>query len=297
MDSKKNMNINGMLPNDTFKNKVILITGGGTGLGKSMGQYLVTLGAKLIITSRRSEVIDKTASEFNKEYPDSTLAVKGDVRNVEDVKKVIDEGYKKFKQIDILVNNAAGNFISPTERLSTGAFDAIIDIVLKGTCYFTLELGKKWIEDDMPGNILNITTTYSWTGSGYVVPSAASKGGVLSFTRSIAAEWAKYNIRCNAVAPGPFPTKGAWDRLVPPGFSKFINMTKRIPLKRVGEHQELSNLVAYLLSDYSAYITGEVVTIDGGEWIYNAGQFTWLDKVPSKLWGLIEKTIRKKSKK
>jgi len=297
MNSEENMNLNGMLPKNTFNNKVILITGGGSGLGKSMGKYLVELGAKLIITSRRSEVIDRTANEFNKEYPDSTLAIQGDVRKVEDVKRVLDKGYEKFKKIDILINNAAGNFISPTERLSTGAFDAIIDIVLKGTCYFTLELGKIWIENKTPGNILNITTTYSWTGSGYVVPSAASKGGVLSFTRSIAAEWAKYNIRCNAVAPGPFPTKGAWDRLVPPGFSKFINIKKRIPLKRVGEHQELSNLVAYLLSDYSAYITGEVITIDGGEWIYNAGQFTWLDKVPSKLWGLIEKTIRKKSKK
>ena len=134
------------------------------------------------------------------------------------------------------------------------------------------------------------------TGSGYVIPSAAAKGGVLTLTRSIAAEWAKYNIRCNAVAPGPFPTEGAWSRLVPPGFSKFMDLKKRVPLKRVGEHQELANLCAYLLSDYSAYITGEIITIDGGEWIYNAGQFSRLDKIPSKLWGLIEKTIRKKGK-
>ena len=290
------INTTGMLPDGTFKNKVILITGGGTGLGKSMGNYLIKLGAKLIITSRKIEVIQKTADEFNNQYENSTIAIQGDVRKIEDVANVIEQGINKFGNIDILVNNAAGNFISPTERLSSGAFDAIIDIVLKGTSYFTLELGKYWIKNKKSGNILNITTTYAWTGSGYVVPSAASKGGVLALTRSIAAEWAKYNIRCNAIAPGPFPTEGAWNRLVPPGFSKFIDIKKRIPLKRVGEHQELANLVAYLLSDYSTYITGEVVTIDGGEWIYNAGQFTWLDKIPSKLWGLIEKTIRKKNK-
>ena len=290
------MNLNGMLPEKTFEKNVILITGGGTGLGKSIGEYILKLGGKIIITSRRSDVIDKTALEFNTKYPDSTLAIAGDVRNVEDVENVISTGINHFGKIDMLINNAAGNFISPTERLSTNAFSSIIDIVLKGTCNYTLILGKKWINDKIHGNILNITTTYAFTGSGYVVPSAAAKGGVLTLTKSIAAEWAKYNIRCNAVAPGPFPTEGAWSRLVPPGFSKFFDIKKRIPLKRVGEHQELANLCAYLLSDYSAYMTGEVITIDGGEWMYNAGQFTWLDKVPSKLWSFIEKTIRKKGK-
>ena len=287
----------GMLPKDTFKNKVVLITGGGTGLGKSIGEYLVKLGAKIIITSRKQEVIDKTAKEFNQISKNSTLAIAGDVRNHDDVKNVIETGFKHFKSIDCLINNAAGNFISPTERLTPGAFDAIIDIVLKGSTYYTLLLGKKWIKHKIPGTILNITTTYAFTGSGYVIPSACAKGGISSMTRSIAAEWAKYNIRCNAIAPGPFPTKGAWDRLVPPGFSKFINMTKRIPLKRMGEHQELSNLAAYLLSDYSAYMTGEIVTLDGGEWTYNAGQFSFLDKIPKAMWSLIEKTIRKKNKK
>ena len=286
----------GMLKENTFKDKVILITGGGTGLGKSMGVYLLSLGAKIIITSRKIDVLNKTKEELELEYPSNIFAVSSDVRKIEEVENVINEGYNHFGRIDYLINNAAGNFISPTERLSAKAFEVIIDIVLKGTCNFTLTLGKRWIEDKTPGTILNIATTYAHTGSGYVVPSAAAKGGVVSFTKSIAAEWAKYKIRCNAVAPGPFPTKGAWDRLVPPGFSKFINIKKRIPLKRLGEHQELSNLVAYLLSDYSGYITGEVMTIDGGEWIYNAGQFSWLDKIPKAMWTIIEKTIRKKSK-
>ena len=274
----------GMLPEGTFNNKVVLITGGGTGLGKSIGEYLVKLGAKIIITSRRQNVIDETAKEFNKISKNSTIAIAGDVRSHEDVKNVIETGFKHFKSIDCLINNAAGNFISPTERLTPGAFDAIIDIVLKGSTYYTLLLGKKWIKNKIPGTILNITTTYAFTGSGYVIPSACAKGGLSSMTRSIAAEWAKYKIRCNAIAPGPFPTKGAWDRLVPPGFSKFINMTKRIPLKRMGEHQELSNLAAYLLSDYSSYMTGEIVTLDGGEWTYNAGQFSFLDKIPKAMW-------------
>ena len=290
------MNTNKMLPSDTFKDKSILITGGGTGLGKSIGKHILELGGKIIITSRRNEVIEETANEFNKLYPDSALHVAGDVRNIEDVENVIKTGFEKFGSIDMLINNAAGNFISPTERLSANAFSVIIDIVLKGTCNYTLTIGKKWIENKIEGTILNIATTYAMTGSGYVIPSAAAKGGVLTLTRSIAAEWAKYNIRCNAVAPGPFPTEGAWSRLVPPGFSKFMDLKKRVPLKRVGEHQELANLCAYLLSDYSAYITGEIITIDGGEWIYNAGQFSRLDKIPSKLWGLIEKTIRKKGK-
>ena len=291
------MKTTGMLPPDTFKDKVILITGGGTGLGKSIGKYLLEIGRKIIITSRRSEVLEETANEFNDKFKNSVLPISGDVRKSEDVEKVINKGIEHFGRIDCLINNAAGNFISPTERLSPNAFSSIIDIVLKGSCNYTLLLGKYWIKHKIEGSVLNIITTYAFTGSAYVVPSAAAKGGVLALTKSIAAEWAKYKIRCNAVAPGPFPTKGAWDRLMPPGFSKFINPAKRVPLNRVGEHQELANLSAFLLSEYSAYMTGEVLTIDGGEWMYNAGQFTKLDKVPKSMWGLIEKTIRKKTKK
>ena len=236
-----------------------------------------------------------TKKEINKkEKKNKIYPISCDVREPDQVNNVIDKSFEKFGRIDCLVNNAAGNFISPTERLSTRAFDAIIDIVLKGTINFTLNLGKRWIKNKQSGNVLNIVTTYSWTGSGYVVPSACAKAGVLSMTRSLAVEWAKYNIRLNAVAPGPFPTKGAWDRLLPGDLKDKFDPAKKVPLGRVGEHQELSNLCAYLVSDFSAYINGEVVTIDGAEWLKGAGQFNNLDMVTKEMWDFFE-MMRKKS--
>ena len=193
-----------------------------------------------------------------------------------------------------MVNNAAGNFISPTERLSHRAFDIIVDIVLKGTTNFTLAVGKEWIAEKKPGTILNIVTTYAWTGSGYVVPSAVAKAGVLAMTRSLAVEWAKYKIRSNAIAPGPFPTEGAWTRLLPGDLAEKFDFAKKVPLKRVGDHQELANLAAYLISDYSAFVNGEVVTIDGGEWIKGAGEFNNLDFVSPEMWDQLEKMRGKK---
>ena len=290
------MKFEGMLKDNALQGKTILITGGGTGLGKSIGKYCIELGANLIITSRRQEVLDETAQEFSQLGEGEILAISSDVRKVDDVERVIKASLDKFGEIDCLLNNAAGNFIAPTERLTPKAFDVVVDIVLKGTYNYSLLLGQHWIKEKQAATILNIVTTYAWTGSAFVAPSAAAKGGVLALTRSLAAEWAKYNIRTNAIAPGPFPTKGAWDRLFPKPISTFINFEKSLPLKRYGNHQELANLAAYLLSDYAGYFNGEVVTIDGGEWIYNAGEFNKLERVPKSLWGLIERATRGKKK-
>ncbi len=278
-----------MLMPGSLKGKTIIITGGGTGLGKSMGKYMSELGANLVITSRKEQVLQATATEMTNLTGGKVMPVACDVRKYEDIQNVIEVAEKEFGKIDGILNNAAGNFISPTERLSHRAFDIVVDIVLKGTYYFTLAAGKNWIAKNQPGVFLNIVTTYAWTGSGYVVPSACSKAGVLALTRSLAVEWAKYNIRSNAIAPGPFPTEGAWSRLLPGELVKKFDPAERIPLKRVGKHNELANLAAYLMSDFSAYINGEVITIDGGEWLRNGGEFSHLEQIPDKMWDELEK--------
>jgi NAD(P)-dependent dehydrogenase (short-subunit alcohol dehydrogenase family) len=281
----------GMLREDALKGKTIIVTGGGTGLGKSMTRYFLQLGANVTICSRRQAVIDQTAAELMAETGGTVLAVQCDVRNPMEIENVIAQTVEKFGQVDGLLNNSAGNFISPTERLSYKAFDTVVDIVLRGTYYFTLAIGKYWIENKIKGTVLNISTTYATTGSGYVVPSAVAKGGALIMTKSLAAEWGKYGIRLNAIAPGPFPTKGAWDRLFPEPLASMMDPTSRIPLKRVGEHQELANLAAYLLSDFSGYVTGECITIDGGE-VLAAGEFSHLEKVTEDQWDMIGETIK-----
>ena len=286
------MNTTSMLQKDSLKGKTILVTGGGSGLGKSMSTEFLNLGANVVIASRSLDKLEVAAKEMEDETGGTVLPVQCNVKEYSDVENVLSETIKKFGSLDILVNNAAGNFVSPTERLSHRAFDAVVDIVLKGSYNCTLEIGKYWIKNKIKGVTLNIVTTYSWTGSGYVVPSACAKAGVLAMTRSLGAEWGKYGIRTNAIAPGPFPTEGAWSRLFPKAFRKFYDPTKKIPLKRFGDHQELANLASYLVSDYSAYVNGEVVTIDGGEWVYGAGEFNLMDKIPSALWGMIKKITK-----
>jgi NAD(P)-dependent dehydrogenase (short-subunit alcohol dehydrogenase family) len=286
-----------MLKENALKGRTIIVTGGGTGLGRSMSKYFLQLGAQVVIASRKIDVLEQTAKELKEETGGKVLPLACDVRNYAEVEQVLATTISTFGQVDGLVNNAAGNFISPTEKLSAKAFDVVIDIVLRGSYNFTLSLGKDWINKQQKGTILNIVTTYAWTGSGYVVPSACAKAGVLALTRSLAVEWAKYGIRSNAIAPGPFPTEGAWKRLfpvdaLPPEVVKKIDPAERVPLKRVGEHQELANLAAYLMSDYSSYVNGEVITIDGGEWLYGAGEFSMLDVIPQQMWAEIEKSTR-----
>lgn len=286
----------GMLRDDALKDKIIIVTGGGSGLGKAMTRYFLQLGAKVAITSRNLDKLKQTATELEQETGGTVLPVACDVRNWEEVEAMKNAVIQNFDVIDILVNNAAGNFISPTERLTHSAFDSILDIVLKGTKNCTLSIGKYWIDQKHPGTVLNIVTTYSWTGSAYVVPSACAKAGVLAMTRSLAVEWAKYNIRFNAIAPGPFPTEGAWERLLPGDLAEKFDMRKKVPLRRVGEHQELANLAAYLVSDYSAYMNGEVVTLDGGEWLQGAGEFNMLEAIPQEMWDMLETMIKAKKK-
>ncbi|MBS1594973.1 MAG: SDR family oxidoreductase [Bacteroidetes bacterium] len=287
-------NTEGMLQPGALKDKNIIVTGGGTGLGKAMTRYFLQLGARVVITSRKLDVLEATAKELEAETGGKCVALHCDVKSYDEVEAMVNKAIEALGSVDILVNNAAGNFISPTERLSANAFKSIIDIVLNGSINCTLALGKIWIAQKQTNKVvLNMSTTYSWTGSGFVVPSATAKAGVLAMTRSLAVEWARYGIRMNAIAPGPFPTKGAWDRLAPGDFKERFDLIKRVPLRRAGEHQELANLAAYLVSDYSAYINGEVVTIDGGEWLQGAGEFSMFEGVKPEEWDFIESMTRK----
>ncbi len=282
-----------MFEKDLLNGKTIVVTGGGTGLGKSMSRRFGELGANIVISGRRKEKLEDTADEFSK-LGIYVLTCPGDVRKLEDVELMTSQALDKFGAIDCLLNNAAGNFISPTEMLSPNAFKVVIDIVLMGTWNCTSTIGKEMIKNKK-GNVLSYVTTYAWTGSPYVVPSAAAKAGVLAMTRSLAVEWGKHNIRFNAIAPGPFPTKGAWSRLMPPGFEDFEDgMKNKIPMKRFGERHELENLASYLMSDGSAYINGEVVTIDGGEWLAGAAEFSQLTKIPDSMWKAMAERRKKK---
>lgn len=283
----------GALRENALKDKVIVVTGGGTGLGKEMSKYFLQLGARVVITSRKQEVLEAAAGELQQETGGEVLPVACDVRHYDQVEAMLAATMAAFGRVDALLNNAAGNFISPTERLSANAFATVIDIVLKGTSNCTLAFGKHWIAANQPASVLNIVTTYAFTGSAYVVPSAAAKGGVLALTRSLAVEWGRHGIRNNAIAPGPFPTKGAWDRLLPGDLAERFDFKNRVPLKRVGEYQELANLAAFLLSDFARYINGEVITIDGGEWLQGAGQLSGLEAIPEDMWDSLEQMTRK----
>jgi len=266
-----------MFTADTLQNQTILITGGGSGLGLAMAKKFAGLGANIAICGRTVGKLKKALIDIEKSGNHSSVKYYvADVRDYERVKEMIDEIVNDFGYMDGLVNNAAGNFLSASEDLSPGGFKVIVDIVLHGSFHCTHLFGKYLIENKKPGSILNIVTTYAEdTGSAFVLPSACSKAGVLAMTRSLAYEWAEYDIRLNAIAPGPFPTEGAWSRLLPGKKfeEKFLN---KIPAGRYGNEEELANIAAFLLSDMAPYITGECVTIDGGEKLA-AGQFNFID--------------------
>lgn len=280
-----------MYVDNLLEGEVILVTGGGTGLGKSMTRRFVELGARVAICGRRREVAEATARQITETTGSEVLGVACDVRDYEAVESFVDAAVRRFGKVTGLVNNAAGNFLAQTEKLSANAFRTIVDIVLQGSFHATLAFGRRVIEqtrgaaeegDDenagsAGGTVLSIVTTYAWTGSAFVVPSAAAKAGVLAMTRSLAVEWARHGIRLNAIAPGPFPTEGAFSRLLPPEVLE--GARRRIPLGRFGEHRELENLAVYLMSEQSAFVNGEVVVIDGGEWL-TGGEFNHFTQWP-----------------
>lgn len=271
-----------MFRDDLLAGKRILVTGGGTGLGKSMGRRFLELGASLVICGRRAEVLEATAQEFRDATGGTVATHAVDVRDAAAVEAMIEAIWAE-RPLDALVNNAAGNFVARTEDLSPRAIDAVLGIVLHGSAYATLACGKRWLAAGHQATVLSIVTTYAWTGSGFVVPSAMAKAGVLAMTRSLAVEWGGRGVRLNAIAPGPFPTPGAWERLVPkPEFARALETSN--PLGRPGQHIELANLASFLLADEAGYINGECVTIDGGEWLQGAGQFNFLRKMTDADW-------------
>ena len=282
-----------MFQPDLLKGRAIFLTGGGSGLGRSMAVYFASLGARLFLAGRREQPLQETCEEIRRTGGAAAYAI-CDVRDFAAVDATFTAAELQFGEIDTLINNAAGNFLARTEKLSPNAFNAVVGIVLTGTFHCTQAFARRRIDKNLGGNILNITATYAATnsGSGFVVPSACAKAGVLAMTTSLAVEWAKYHIRVNAIAPGPFPTEGAWSRLIP---SKQFeeHAISKIPMKRFGKHEELANLAAFLISDMAEYINGECVVIDGGQWLRGAGEFNDLAMLPDSMWDEIEASRKK----
>jgi NAD(P)-dependent dehydrogenase (short-subunit alcohol dehydrogenase family) len=283
-----------MFVRNLLKDRAIFLSGGGSGLGRSMAVHFAALGARMFVVGRREAPLQETCQAIEKANGQAAYAV-CDVRDFAAVEAAAERAEGQFGPIDTVVNNAAGNFIARSEQLSPNAFNAVLGIVLNGTFHCTQAFARKWIAQKRPGNVLNISTTYAAAncGSGFVVPSACAKAAVLAMTTSLAVEWGKYNIRLNAIAPGPFPTEGAWSRLMPS--KQFEEHARNAnPMKRFGRHEELTNLAAFLLSDLSPYINGECVVIDGGQWLQGAGEFNDLALLPDSFWEQLESARVKK---
>ena len=289
-----------MYKKDLLKGKRILITGGGTGLGKEMSRYLLKYGAEVIICGRRVEILENTAKELMEETGGVVKYYGLDIRGAQDVDNVIEEIFQDAP-LDGLINNAAGNFISRTEDLSHRGFDAIAGIVFHGTFYVTHSVGKRWLEKGISGSIISILATWVWTGSAYVTPSTMSKTAVHGMTKSLAVEWGSRGIRVNAIAPGPFPTEGAWARLSPQtndnnNLGEEGKSLQGNPMGRVGKMEELGNLATFLMSDGCDYLTGQTIAIDGGQYL-TGGTFSHLSSLTDENWDAIKGSIKATNEK
>ena len=284
-----------MFKDGLLKGKRILITGGGTGLGKEIATRYLQLGAELWIAGRRGPVLQETAASLMKAHGGTVKTHAVDIRDAQAVDAMVQRIWDESGPLTGLVNNAAGNFISPTKDLSPNGFNAIANIVFHGTFYVTHAVGKRWIAGGHKGSVVSILVTWVWTGSPYVVPSAMSKAGIHIMTKSLAVEWGRHGIRLNAIAPGPFPTEGASKRLRPDG--NFEDATTKIPMRRVGKMPELQNLATFLMADGCEYLSGETIAVDGAGYIANGSSFTELDKLSDADWERMREKIKAQNEK
>src|SRR5271155_2902693 len=261
-----------MFKDGLLKGKRILVTGGGTGLGEVMAEAYAELGATVYICGRRTNVLDETAKRISDATGAKVKGIACDIRVAEAVEEMIAQIWADGGALSGLVNNAAGNFISRTKDLSPRGFNAIADIVFRGSFYVTLACGKRWIDEKKKANVISILTTWIWNGGPFTVPSAMSKAGLNIMTKSLASEWGPHGIRLNAIAPGPFPTKGAWERLSPQSANRGESGSTN-PMNRVGEMHELANLAVFLMSDGCDYLTGQTIALDGAMHLASGGNF------------------------
>ena len=284
-----------MFQDGLLKGKNILITGGGTGLGKEIAEKYLQLGAGVWIAGRRAGVLDATANELMAKHGGQVRTHAVDIRDYAAVDAMAQRIWEESGPLTGLVNNAAGNFISPTKDLTPNGFNAIANIVFHGSFYVTHSVGKRWIEGGTKGSVISILVTWVWTGSPYVVPSAMSKAGLHIMTKSLAVEWGKHGIRLNAIAPGPFPTEGATKRLRPG--ADFGESTKVNPMRRIGKMAELQNLATFLMADGCEWLSGETIAIDGAGYLATGAYFTELDKMSDADWQKARELIKAQNDK